>query len=240
MRVAVNEKQSRKLIAKPNFKSFKIVNENLTLVTLSKTEVCLDKPISVGCAILDIAKLIMYRWHYDYFQNKYGRASKLLFTDTDSLCYHVTCPDIYHDIKTDMLEHYDTSDFPKDHKCYSEINKKRLGSFKDETAGVPIVEFVGLRSKMYSILLADGSSKHTAKGIQHHFAKQNLKHELYKKCLEDQIKTFAEYKSIRSFSHELYTIQEKKVALCSFDDKRYLLEDSHDTLAYGHYRIPKK
>ena len=61
MRVAVNEKQSKKLIAKPNFKSFKIVNENLTLVTLSKTEVCLDKPISVGCAILDISKLIMYR-----------------------------------------------------------------------------------------------------------------------------------------------------------------------------------
>ena len=240
MRVAVNEKQSRKLIAKPNFKSFKIVNENLTLVTLSKTEVCLDKPISIGCAILDVVKLIMYRWHYDYFQEKYGRASKLLFTDTDSLCYHVTCPDIYQDIKTDMLEHYDMSDFPKDHKCYSEVNKKRLGSFKDETAGVPIVEFVGLRSKMYSILLADGSSKHTAKGIQHHFAKQNLKHELYKKCLEDQIKTFAEYKSIRSFSHELYTIQEKKIALCSFDDKRYLLKDSHNTLAYGHYKIPKK
>ena len=135
-------KQSRKLIAKPNFKSFKIVNENLTLVTLSRTENCLDKPISVGCAILDIAKLIMYRWHYDYFQNKYGQAAKLLFTDTDSLCYHVTCPDIYDDIKTDMLEHYDTSDFPKDHKCYSEVNKKRLGSFKDETAGVPIIEFV--------------------------------------------------------------------------------------------------
>ena len=187
-----------------------------------------------------MAKLIMYRWHYDYFQKKYGRNAKLLFTDTDSLCYHVTCPDIYNDIKTDMLDHYDTSDSPKDHKCYSEVNKKRLGSFKDETVDVPIVEFVGLRSKMYLILLADGSSKNTAKGIQHHFAKKNLKHDLYKKCLDDQIKTVAEYKSIRSFSHELYTIQERKVALCSFDDKRYLLEDSHDTLAYGLYKIPRK
>ena len=87
----------------------------------------------------------------------------------------------------DSEKYFDLSDFPKDHKCYSDVNKKRLGYFKDETAGVPIVEFVGLRSKMYSIsLLEDGSSKNTAKGIQNHFSKTNLKHELYRKCLVEQ------------------------------------------------------
>ena len=120
------------------------------------------------------------------------------------------------------------------------MNKKRLGYFKDETAGVPIAEFVGLRSKMYSILLADGSSKNTAKGIQHHFSKTNLKHELYRKCLVEQSRTHAQYNSIRSFYHQLYTIHENKIALSSYDDKRYLLADSYDTLAYGHYLIPKK
>ena len=113
------------------------------------------------------------------------------------------------------------------------MNKKRLGYFKDETAGVPIVEFVGLRSKMYSILLADGSSKNTANGIKQHFSKTNSKHELYQKCLVEQSRTTVQYNSIRSFDHQLYTIHENKVALSSYDDKRDLLADSFDTLAYG-------
>ena len=78
------------------------------------------------------------------------------------------------------------------------------------------------------------------KGIQQHFSKTKLKHELYKSCLEEELRTFAEYNSIRSFKHDVYTNRENKVALSSFDDKRYLLKDSHNTLAYGHYRIPKK
>ena len=132
------------------------------------------------------------------------------------------------------------SDFPKDHKCYSDLNKKKLGCFKDETAGTPIVEFVGLRAKMYSILLEDGTSKNTAKGIQQRFSKTNLKHELYRRCLMNQIVTHAEYNSIRSFNHQLFTLHERKVALSGYNEKRYFLKDSHDTLAYGHYRIPKK
>ena len=156
------------------------------------------------------------------------------------LCYQIFCEDLYEEIKKDMPQYFDTSDYPKDHKCYSDLNKKKLGFFKDETCGVPIAEFVGLRSKMYSILLADGSSKNTAKGVQQHFSKTNLKHELYKKCLDEQVQTQAQYNSIRSFKHQLYTIHENRIGLSSYEDKRYLLKDSHDTLAYGHYLIPKK
>ena len=240
LKLTTSAKQARRLAAKPNFKSFMIINKDLTLVTLSKTTVSLNRPMAVGCTILDISKLIVYRWHFCYFLEKHKFNAKLLFSDTDSLCYHVTCEDIYEEIKNDMPQYFDTSDFPKDHKCYSDLNKKKLGFFKDETCGVPIVEFVGLRSKMYSILLADGSSKNTAKGIQQHFSKTNLKHELYRKCLEEEVQTQAQYNSIRSFKHQLYTIHQNKIALSSYDDKRYLLKDSYDTLAYGHYLIPKK
>ena len=208
MRLTTDAKQAKRLIAKPNFKSFKIINKDLTLVTLSKTEVEMNKPIAVGSAILDISKEIVYNFHYNYILPKFGpngsvnttssmHASsdvptgngnlsnvKLLFRDTDSVCYYFEgVEDIYAEMAKDSEKYFDLSDFPKDHKCYSEVNKKRLGYFKDETAGVPIAEFVGLRSKMYSILLADGSSKNTAKGIQQHFSKTNLKHELYRKCL---------------------------------------------------------
>ena len=256
LKLTTDTKQARRLIAKPNCRAFTIINENLTLVSLTKTEVMMDRPVAVGCTILDISKLIVYKWHYGYILNKFKPATlselgtgdnaqnagtvRLFFSDTDLLCYQIFCEDLYDEIRKDMDKYFDRSDYPKDHKCYSDRNKKKLGYFKDETCGVPIVKFVGLRSKMYSILLADDSVKNTAKRIQQHFSKTKLKHELYKLCLEEELRTFAEYNSIRSFKHDVYTIHENKVALSSFDDKRYLLKDSHNTLAYGHYKIPKK
>ena len=225
----------------------------------------MNKPIVVGSAILDISKEIVYISHYSYVFKKFGPNDalnhssdgfldnqtgstnpsrsrvKLLFSDTDSVCYYFEgFDDIYEKMREDSEKYFELSDFPKDHKCYSDVNEKRLKYFKDETAGIPIFKFVGLRSNMYSILLEDGPSKNTAKGIQQHFSKTNSKHELYKKCLVEQTKTLAQYNSIRSLDHQLYTIHEKKTALCSYDDKRFSLADSHDTLAYGHYKLPNK
>ena len=54
---------------------------------------------------------------------------------------------------------YDFSDYPKNHPCYSETNKKVVGKFKDECAGKVISEYVGLRLKMYSILKADSAER---------------------------------------------------------------------------------
>ena len=43
--------------------------------------------------------------------------------------------------------------------------KKVIGKFKDEAAGKPIIEFVGLKSKMYSFKTATKNNK-TAKGVK--------------------------------------------------------------------------
>ena len=94
----------------------------------------------------------------------YGSDSKLLFTDTDSLCYEITAEDFYRDM-FDNKEQFDLSDL-KLEQFQNFENKKVVGKFKDETQGIPICEFVGLRSKMYSIKLDDDSEKKTAKGIQ--------------------------------------------------------------------------
>ena len=112
MRLTTNAKQAKRLIAKPNFKSLEIINEDLTLVTLSKTEVVMNKPIVVGSAILDISKEIVYNFHYNYILPNFcakeitkqsydvpgssdvptgkqsGAHVKLLFSDTDCLCYY--------------------------------------------------------------------------------------------------------------------------------------------------------
>ena len=72
----------------------------------------------------------------------------LLFTDTDSLCY-VSRNQNINDIILENKNEFDLSNYPKDHYLYDGTNKKVIGKFKPETL-TEIIEFVGLRSKLYS------------------------------------------------------------------------------------------
>ena len=232
-----SEKRVRKLTCKPTFYAFKMFNEDLAGIHLRKAKLKLNRPIYVGFSILDISKTLMYDFHYSYIKTKYGMKAKLLFTDTDSLCYEIETADIYKDMHADA-QHFDTSDYPMDHPLYNLVNKKVLGKMKDECAGVPPSEFVGLRSKMYS-LLYNGQEKKTAKGIKKSVVKNSIKHEDYKTTLFGKISQIHTMVQIRSFGHELYTVKLKKTSLSPYDDKRYILENGCDTLAYGHYKTYK-
>ena len=103
----------------------------------------------------------MYRFHYDVMLAKYGLDCRLLFTDTDSFCYHIKT-DI--DMQT-FSDDLDTSSYPKDSShdalktLYSPQNAKVLGKFKDECNGTAPLEFVGLRSKIYSLLVSREEAK---------------------------------------------------------------------------------
>ena len=95
VKFATNPKQSKRLISKPNFKEFKIINENLTLVNMSKTLLFFDKPIFVGAAVLDLSKEHMYSFHYDYVLKKYSSdRAQLLFTDTGTHSFIVISVEI--------------------------------------------------------------------------------------------------------------------------------------------------
>ena len=96
---------------------------------MKKTQLKLDKPIYLGASILDISKTLMYDFHYDYVKKNYGQKSKLLFTDTDSLCYEIQTEDFYKDISGDVWRFFDTSNYPKDHlsKIPTGKNKKVIG-----------------------------------------------------------------------------------------------------------------
>ena len=135
------------------------------------------------------------------------------------------------------LDLYDTSDYPTDHPLHSNKNKKVVGKFKDELNGVAALEFVGLRAKMYSLLLPDNKCKNTAKGIPKSFAKKHITHEQYRQCLQQESTTSATFHTIRSFVHQLKTIQFTKKSLSPYDEKRYLLGIGGTSLAYGHYEI---
>ena len=133
-------------------------------------------------------------------------------------------------------EYFDLSDMKLEQFKNIE-NKKVVGKFKDKTQGIPISEFIGLRSKMYSIKLDDDSEKKTAKGIARNIIKNNLKHENYKQILDTGQRMTSSMKMIRSFDHSIYTVNVTKVSLSAYDDKRYILDDGGTSYAYGHSRI---
>ena len=222
-------------VKKPDFISSKIFNENLVAVHNIKQKLYMNQPIYVGFSILDLSKYHMYNFHYGFIKKKYASEAKLLFTDTDSLCYEITTDDFYQDMYN-CKEYFDLSDMKLEQFKDME-NKKVVGKFKDETQGIPISEFIGLRSKMYSIELNDGSEKKTAKGIVRNVIKNNLKHKNYKRILETGERMNSKMKMIRSINHSIYTVNVTKVSLSAYDDKRYILDDGMSSYAYGHFLI---
>ena len=131
---------------------------------------------------------------------------------------------------------FNTSDYPTGHPNLSLANKKVLGKFNDETAGRPILEFVGLRANMYSILLAD-SEKKTAKGVARYVRDRYLKHDLYRDCLLGERRMAHSMNAIRpADDHRLFSLTLHKTTLSPYDDKRFVFCDRVTTRAHGHYR----
>ena len=157
-----------------------------------------------------------------------------MFTDTGSLTYHIEAHDIYEDMRG-FSDQLDTSNYPHTHKLFSLSNPMVLGKMKDECSGKPPVEFVGLRSKMYSLLEKDGA-KMTAKGVKKSFVKNHVGHEQYLHVLHNRKKTQATFLNFRSRCHKIETVEQSKTCLSAYDDKRFILRDGITTLAHGHVR----
>ena len=225
-----------KMASKPTYVSSKIFNENLVAVHKIKETLTLNRPAYVGMCILDLSKTLMYDFHYNYIKEKYGSKAKLLFTDTDSLTYEIEAEDVYQDFWNNK-DLFDNSDYPENSLYFDKTNKKVIGKFKDEAAGIPIIEFIGLRSKMYSYIKDNQKVGKTAKGIKKNIIKNNIKHEDYKNILLENRQMHHTMKTIRSNNHQLGSYEINKVSLSCFDDKRYISNDGINSFAYGHYAI---
>ena len=123
----------------------------MVAIRKNKVTLTLNKPAYVWMCILDLSKVLMYEFHYDYIKNKYGNNSKLLFTDADSLLYEIKIRDVYEDFSKDK-EMFDFSSYSAKSKCCDDSNKLVDGKIKDESGGVTIKKFVGLlKSKDVSL-----------------------------------------------------------------------------------------
>jgi len=137
IQLVTNEKDAKKLISKPNYQHRAIFCENLAAIHMKKTRLVFDKPVYLGMSILDLSKMLMYDFHYNYIKPNYDEYAKLLFTDTDSLMYEIETEDFYKEISTDVKSMFDTSNYSKDHPSgiKTDVNKKVIGKFKDEAGG---------------------------------------------------------------------------------------------------------
>ncbi|GBM56823.1 hypothetical protein AVEN_227334-1 [Araneus ventricosus] len=166
IRIRCNEKKAEKLTAQSNFVDRTLFSETLAAFEMRKTILTFNKPITIGMAILDVSKILMYDFHYNYMKYKYKNNLKLLYTDTDSLIYDVETEDIFVDIKNN-IEYFDTSDYPENNMYdIPRMNKKVLSKMKDEAKGKFITEFAGLRSKVYSYKVEGEEATKKVKGIK--------------------------------------------------------------------------
>ena len=177
-----------------------------------------------GQAILDLSKTLMYDFHYNYIRKKYPEGAELLFTDTDSLMYEIQTDDFYSDIEPDIVDKFDTSDYPSDHKSGipTGINKKVIGMFKDEVAGKQITHFVGLRPKLYSFKIEHCEGVKKCKGIKKNIVAKEIKFDNYVQCL------FSGEKQMRM---NIYSKEVNKIALSCDDNKRIICKNQINTLA---------
>ena len=185
-----NAKVYEKYISKPSSVSRKIFSKHFATIHEIKPVLSLDKLIYVGFSILELSKLFMYDFHYNYIKRKYN--AKLLFTSTDSSVYEIKADDVYEDFyKGKHL--FDLSSYPKDLKFFDPVNKKVISKMKDESTGKINDEFVGLKSKIQSIKDVDGKVNKTVKRVNTNVVK-NIEHETYidvlfnKKVARDNMK----------------------------------------------------
>lgn len=227
----------KKLAARPTLQRMEIINPDLVMMQLARPHITQNKPIYVGFSVLELSKITMYEFHYDRIVKKYGSDARLLYTDTDSFIYSIQTFDLYKDMETD-IDAYDTSNFNPYEPLYSEANKKVVGKFKSETSSIAPVEFVGLRSKLYSLKVDFAKKpKLTAKGVKRSYVERRLAHQDFLDTLNSKRSKPATFEAIRSRNHSLNTVKINKICLSAYDDKRYILDDGVTTLAYGHFRL---
>ncbi|KYN21871.1 hypothetical protein ALC57_05765 [Trachymyrmex cornetzi] len=147
------------------------------------------------------------------------------------------CENIYETIKRDIAR-FDTSDYPADNAYgMSLANKKVPGLMKDENNGMIMTEFVGLRAKMYAVRVDGKKDTKKAKGVKSNVVARMITFD-YTRCLNEEIETTRRQSCIRSKLHEVYTISESKITLSPYDDKRYVVPNTTETLPWGHWQIP--
>ena len=232
IKLVKTDKKRNKLVSEANFHTMKLIDNNLAIIEMRKVKVKMNKAIYLRLSILDISKITMYEFWYDYVKIKYEDKARLCYMDKDS--FNIKTKDFYKDISQDVNKRFDTSNYTFDRPLPTGINKKVIGLMKDELGGDMITEFVALRPKAYSYITNDFIEMKKAKGTKKYVVNKMLRFEDYKKCLFDNGKVQKSQQRFKSENHEVYTENINKIALSCDDDKRIVTSDRITIYPYGY------
>ena len=199
IRLITNEKDFLKYVSRPTYIGYINFDKNLVAIHEKKELLTLNKPIYVGNAILELSKLAMYKFYYDFVKKK-CKNPKLLFTDTDSLC--IETEEDFHEIMYQNKE---------DSKYYCADNKKVPGKMKDKYGGTAIWDYTRTKSKMYSLHKEHNSLIENKEFKDVHSNKKVIRHKM---------------RGFKSLNHKIYTYtyESNKTSLSCYDDIFFLME----------------
>ena len=183
IKLVTTDKKRSKLVSEPNYHTINYISEDLSIIEMNKTKVKMNKPIYLGLSILEISKILMHGFWYDYMKPKYNDNIKLCYMDTDSFVMYIKTEDFYKDTANDVEKRFDTSNHEVNRPLPTGKNKKVIGLMKDELGGKIITEFVTLRPKTYSYLINNCKEDKKAKGTKKCVIKRMIKFNDYKNCL---------------------------------------------------------
>ena len=152
--LVTTDKRRNQLFSEPNYRITKYLSENVLAIEMY-----------LALSILEISKILMYEFWYDYINPKCQDNAKLCYINTDSFIINIKTEDVYEDIANDVEKRFDTSNYEVNRPLLEGKNKKVIGLMKDKLRGKIMTVFVALTPKTYSYLIDDGNSdkKATAK-----------------------------------------------------------------------------
>ena len=204
--------------SRPEFLYTIIFTEDLVGVKMVKEQIFLEKPVYIGQAVLELSKLEMYQLRYNHlarYEKQLGGRIRIAGGDTDSFFLRIdnidTDGDLLPQMKKDEL--LDSSNYPPDHPLFSNACKARLGCIKDECEGLPCLEWLLLRPKCYSMLMANRKEKKRAKGVRRFTVGKQIRHGHYRDIFRSQNIAKHKQRRIGSQLHQNYTLEYFKQSL---------------------------
>ena len=127
IKLVTTDKKRSKLVSEPNYHTINYISEDLSIIEMNKTKVKMNKPIYLGLSILEISKILMHGFWYDYMKPKYNDNIKLCYMDTDSFVMNIKTEDFYKDTANDVEKRFDTSNHEVNRPLPTGKNKKVIG-----------------------------------------------------------------------------------------------------------------
>ena len=131
IKLITSEKRRKILVSEPNYQSCKECSNHLMGIEMKRTRVKMIKPLYLGMLMLDIIKILMYEFWYNYITPKYEDKAKLCYTDTGSFIIYIKTEDFFEYISSYVEKWFDMSNYNKKDKIPIPIgkNKKSTRSF---------------------------------------------------------------------------------------------------------------